>query len=126
MAEGVIHILELVDIDHEDAERRVVAARALHFRSQLREQRATIEQLRKRIGAGEGLEAQIISLGYLDHMGATHRVHGALYHCLREFDVSGGQRWLLRRTTKQKHAGAIEIESEGKRNDRADGDHAPV
>src|SRR5450759_148388 len=126
MPERVVHILELVDVDHQDAEWRVVAARPLHFRAELREQGPAIEQLRERIGAGQRLEPEIVGLRDLHHVRATHGVHGALDHGLREVDVSCVKRSLLGRAAEQEHAGPIEIEPEGQRDDRTHRDDAAV
>ena len=123
---GVVHILELVDVDHEDAERRVVPAGALDFGRQLRQQRATIEQLRQRIGAGERLETEVVGLGDFHHVRATHRVHCALHHRFREFDVGLVQRRFFGGAAEEKYPRPIQIETERQRNDGPHRDHAAI
>ena len=79
MTVRVVDILELVDVDHQDAERRVVPTRTLDFGAELRQKRTAIEQLGQRIGARQGLEAKVVRLRHFHHVSAAHRIHGALY-----------------------------------------------
>src|ERR1700687_344745 len=87
MAIGVVYFLEGVDVDHQNAQGRVVPAHALDFGGELGEESASIKQLGERIGARERFEANVVGLRHFHHMCPAHRVHRAFDHGLRELDV---------------------------------------
>ena len=87
VADGVVDPLEMVDVEQQQRERRVVAPRPVDLGGQPVEQRAPVENARQRIGRRQRLEPPIVGARALQGLRAADDRHGRAEHHVGERDV---------------------------------------
>ena len=120
MAVGIVDLLEVIEVDHQQRQRGVVAQGTLHFRRDALGERPAIQQLRERIGLRELLESGVVGHRALDHLRALDHGHGRGDHRLREFEVVRPEAFLIARTTHEEYAILTAVDRERQRDHRAD------